>query len=151
MGIKIICENRKARFNYEILEKFEAGLVLVGSEVKSLRAGKANLSDSYAAVTKNELWLINSHIDKYPAANQFNHEERRERKILMHRREIDRLRGKIQEKGLTMIPLSLYFKEGRVKVGLGLGRGKKAHDKRETKKRREVDRELRRITKVGKR
>lgn len=146
-GTKIICDNRKARFNYEILEKWEAGLVLVGSEVKSLRQGQAHLNDAYAMVSKGELWLVNAHIAKYAAANQFNHEERRERKLLMHRREIEKLIGKIQEKGLTLIPLSLYFKAGRAKVSLGLGKGKKLHDKRETKKRRESDRELRRITK----
>jgi SsrA-binding protein len=151
MGIKIISENRKARFNYEILEKFEAGLVLQGSEVKSLREGKGNLSDSYAVASKGELWLVNAHIAKYPAANQFNHEETRERKLLMHRREIERLAGKIQEKGLTLLPLSLYFKEGRVKVSLGLGKGKKLHDKRETKKRRDSDRELQRIVKSSRR
>lgn len=151
MASKNICENRKARFNYEIIEKFEAGLVLQGSEVKSLREGSGNLTDAYATVTKNEMWLINSYIAKYPAANQFNHEERRERKLLMHRREISKLMAKIQEKGLTLIPLSLYFKGGRVKVSLGLGKGKKLHDKRETKKRREADREVRRIVKQARR
>ena len=150
MGVKVICENRKARFHYEILEKFEAGMVLMGSEVKSLRDGRGNLADAYADIERDELYLLNSHIGKYPAANQFNHEEKRKRKLLMHRREIERLRGKIQEKGLTLIPLSLYFKEGKVKVSLGLGRGKKLHDKRETKKRRESDRELRRIKKISK-
>lgn len=143
-----ICENRRARFNYEILEKFEAGVVLTGSEVKSLREGKANLSDSYAVPSRGELWLVNAHIAKYPPAGIFNHEEKRERKLLMQRREIDRLMGKIQEKGLTLVPLSLYFnKRGKVKVSLGLGKGKKARDKRETIKKRESDRELRRIAK----
>ena len=149
MADKNICENRRARFNYEILEKFEAGLVLTGSEVKSLRLGKGNLSDSYGIAIRGELWLINAHIDKYPAAGVFNHEEKRERKMLMQRREIDRLMGKIQEKGLTLVPLSLYFnKEGRVKISLGLGKGKKAQDKRETIKKRESDRELRRAMKI---
>lgn len=151
MGIKIISENRKARFNYEILEKYEAGLALTGSEVKSLRAGQGNLSDSYATASKNEIWLVGAHIAKYPAANLFNHEEKRDRKLLLHRREIDKLVGKIREKGLTLVPLALYFKEGKVKVSLGLGRGKKAHDKRETKKRRESEREMRRIKKQTKR
>lgn len=146
---KSICENRKARFNYEILEKFEAGIVLMGSEVKSLREGRGNLSDSYAMVSKGEVWLVGSHIAKYPAANQFNHEEKRERKLMLHRREIDKLTGKIQEKGLTLVPLAMYFKGGKVKVSLGLGKGKKLHDKRETKKRRESERELRRIVKQG--
>src|SRR5262245_11144132 len=112
MGIKIISENRKARFNYHILEKFEGGLVLLGSEDKSLRDGKGNLADSYAEVKDGELWLVNCHIAPYPAANQFNHEPMRPRKVLLHRREIDRLMGKVQEKGLTLIPLSLYFKGG---------------------------------------
>lgn len=146
-GIKVICENRKARFNYEILDKVEAGLVLKGSEVKSLREGKAQLVDSYAAFIKGELWLLSSHIAKYPAANQFNHEETRERKLLMHRKELDKLAGRLQEKGLSLIPLKLYFKKGRVKVELGLGRGKKVHDKREAKKKRESDREISRMMK----
>jgi SsrA-binding protein len=145
---KTICDNRKARFNYEILDKFEAGIALTGSEVKSLRAGNANLADSYAVLSRGELWLVNSHIAKYNAANQFNHEERRERKLLLHKREIERLAGKIQEKGLTLVPLSLYFNQrGKVKVKLGLGKGKKVFDKRETKKKRQSDRELRRIVK----
>jgi SsrA-binding protein len=150
MGVKIISENRKARFHYHILEKFEGGLVLVGSEVKSLRDGKADLADSYAEVKNGELWLVNCHIAPYSGANQFNHEPMRPRKVLMHRREIDRLMGKVQEKGLTLVPLSLYFKGGRAKVDLGLGKGKKAFDKRETIKRRESDRELRRLTKMKK-
>lgn len=152
MTDKNICENRRARFNYEILEKFEAGLVLTGSEVKSLREGKGNLSDSYAMASRDELWLINAHIAKYQPAGFFNHEEKRERKLLMSRHEIDRLMGKIQEKGLTLVPLSLYFNnKGRVKVSLGLGKGKKSHDKRETIKRRESDRELKRVLKKGNR
>jgi SsrA-binding protein len=150
MGVKIICQNRKAKFDYEILEKIEGGIMLTGSEVKSLRDGKGNLVDSYAQMKKNELWLLKAHIAHYPAANQLNHEETRERKILLHRREIDRLMGKMQEKGLTLIPLSLYFKEGRVKVELGLGRGKKAYDKRETKKKQETDRDMARVKKAMK-
>jgi SsrA-binding protein len=150
MSEKLICQNRKARFNYEILEKFEAGMVLLGSEVKSLREGGGNLADSYADVQNGELWLLNSHIAPYAAANQFNHEPTRRRKLLMNRREIDRLVGKIQEKGLTLVPLSLYFKKGRVKVELGLCRGKKAFDKRETKKKHETERELARVKKAMK-
>lgn len=148
MADKNISENRRARFNYEILEKIEAGVVLTGSEVKSLREGKGNLSDSYAVASRGELWLVNAHIAKYQPAGVFNHEEKRERKLLVKRHDIDRLGGKIQEKGLTLVPLSLYFnKEGRVKVLLGLGKGKKSQDKRETIKKRESDRELRRLTK----
>ncbi|MCB1215093.1 MAG: SsrA-binding protein SmpB [Deltaproteobacteria bacterium] len=146
-GIKIISENRKARFNYEILERVEAGIVLKGSEVKSLREGKAQLVDSYAGFIKGELWLLSAHIAKYPAANQFNHEETRERKLLMHRRELDKLVSRLQEKGLSLVPLKLYFKKGRVKVELGLGRGKKIYDKRDTKKKRESEREISRMMK----
>jgi len=148
MGVKIICENRKARFNYEIIDKLEAGIMLLGSEVKSLREGGGNLMDAYANLNKGELWLVNCHIAHYKAANLLNHEVLRQRKLLVHRRELERLYGKMQEKGLTLIPLSLYFKEGKVKVELGLGKGKKAHDKRDTIKKRESDRELRRIAKI---
>lgn len=150
MSEKVICQNRKAHFNYEILEKFEAGIVLLGSEIKSLRDGGGNLVDSYASVDSGELWLYHAHIAPYGPANQFNHEPTRKRKLLLHRQEIDRLVGKIQEKGLTLIPLSLYFSKGRVKVQLGLGRGKKAHDKRETIKRRDSDRDLSRVKKAMK-
>ncbi len=142
-----ICENRKARFNYEILETFEVGVVLVGSEVKALREGKGNLSDAYAMLTNGELWLLSCHIGHFAPANQFNHEERRDRKLLMHRRELDKLAGRIHEKGLSLIPLTMYFKKGRVKVNLGLGKGKKHGDKRETTKRRESDREIQRVLK----
>jgi len=148
MATKLICQNRKARFNYEISDKYEAGIALLGSEVKSLREGRGNLVDSYALFKKGELWLVNFHIGPYPPAYPFGHEERRDRKLLLHRRELERLLGKLQEKGLTLIPISLYFKGGRVKVQLGLGRGKKLFDKRETKKKRESDRELRRIAKL---
>lgn len=148
MGGKPLCENRKARFNYEILEKFEAGIALLGSEVKSLREGGGNLSDAYAHFHRGELWLANCHIAHYKAANQFNHEPTRQRKLLMHRQELERLQGKIQEKGLTLIPMGLYLKAGRVKVELGLGKGKKAHDKRDTIKKRESDRELKRVQKA---
>jgi SsrA-binding protein len=145
-GEKIVCVNRKARHDYFIEETYEAGLVLTGSEVKSLREGKANLKDSYARFLRGEAFLVNSHISAYPAANQFNHEPTRSRKLLLHQREIDRLSGKIQEKGLTLVPLRLYFKNGRAKVELGLARGKKLYDKRETLKqktaRREVERSL---------
>lgn len=151
MGGKPLCENRKARFNYEILEKFEAGIALLGSEVKSLREGGGNLADAYAYFHRGELWLANCHIAHYKAANQFNHEPTRQRKLLMHEQELTRLQGKIQEKGLTLIPMSLYLKNGRVKVELGLGKGKKAHDKRDTIKKRESDRELKRVQKSLKR
>lgn len=141
-GEQIICVNRQARHNYFIDEVFEAGLVLVGSEVKSLRDGKANLVDSYARIHKGEAFLVNSHISAYPGANQFNHEPTRLRKLLLHQREIERLTGKTKERGLTLIPLKLYFKNGRAKVELGLARGKKNYDKRETLKRHEAAREM---------
>lgn len=139
--------NRQARHNYFIDETYEAGLVLVGSEVKSLRDGKANLSDSYAQIRKGEAFLINSHISPYPGANQFNHEPTRTRKLLLHTREIARLTGKTKERGLTLIPLRLYFKHGRAKVEIALARGKKLYDKRETLRRKVAQREVERSLK----
>ena len=144
---KIICVNRQARHNYFIDETYEAGLVLVGSEVKSLRDGKANLVDSYAQIRRGEAFLINAHISPYAGANQFNHEPNRARKLLLHAREIERLTGKTKERGLTLIPLRLYFKEGRAKVELGLARGKKLYDKRETLRRKVAQREVERSLK----
>jgi SsrA-binding protein len=139
---KIVCVNRQARHNYFIDEIYEAGLVLVGSEVKSLRDGKANLVDSYAQIRHGEAFLINAHISPYAGANQFNHEPTRIRKLLLHGREIERLTGKTKERGLTLIPLKLYFKGGRAKVELGLARGKKLYDKRETLRRKVAEREV---------
>ena len=147
-GEKTICVNRQARHNYFIDETYEAGLVLVGSEVKSLRDGKANLVDSYAQIRRGEAYLINSHISPYAGANRFNHEPTRTRKLLLHSREIERLTGKTKERGLTLIPLRLYFKNGRAKVELGLARGKKLYDKRETLKRKMAQREVERSIKV---
>lgn len=147
-GEKLIAANRRARHEYFIEETYEAGLALTGSEVKSLRAGKAQLSDSYAQVRRNELWLLNAHVSEYAPAAQFGHEPRRARKLLMHRREIDRLIGKLREKGLSLIPLRLYFKDGRAKVELGLAKGKKLHDKRESIKDRDSKREIDRAMKV---
>ena len=146
-GEKIVCVNREARHNYFIDEIYEAGLVLLGSEVKSLRDGKANLKDSYARIQKGEAFLVNAHVSPYPGANQFNHEPTRPRKLLLHQREIERLTGKTKEKGLTQIPLRLYFKNGRAKVELGLARGKKLYDKRETLKRKMAEREVERSLK----
>ena len=142
-----ICVNRQARHNYFIDDVYEAGLVLVGSEVKSLRDGKANLKDSYARIQKGEAFLINAHVSPYAGANQFNHEPTRTRKLLLHQREIERLTGKTKEKGLTLIPLRLYFKNGRAKVELGLARGKKLYDKRETLRRKMAEREVERSIK----
>ncbi|HWO43287.1 MAG TPA: SsrA-binding protein SmpB [Candidatus Eisenbacteria bacterium] len=147
-GEQVVCVNRQARHNYFIEETYEAGLVLVGSEVKSLREGKANLKDSYARVQKGEAFLLNAHVSPYSGANRFNHEPTRTRKLLLHRREIERLTGKTKERGLTLIPLRLYFKNGRAKVELGLARGKKLHDKRETLRRKAAEREVERALKV---
>lgn len=145
-GEKVVCVNRKARHDYFIEETFEAGIALVGSEVKSLREGKANLKDSYARIDKGEAFLLNTHISPYAAASQFGHEPTRTRKLLLHKAEIRRLTGKVKERGLTLIPLRLYFKNGKAKVELGLARGKKLYDKRETLRkkaaRREVERSL---------
>jgi len=146
-GEKIVCVNRQARYNYFIDETYEAGLVLVGSEVKSLRDGKANLKDSYARIQKGEAFLVNAHVSSYAGANQFNHEPTRMRKLLLHAREIERLTGKTKERGLTLIPLKLYFKNGRAKVELGLARGKKLYDKRETLRRKVAEREVERSLK----
>jgi len=137
-----IATNRRARFEYEVLERVEAGMVLLGPEVKSLRAGKASLADAYALIRRGEIWLQNLHIAPYDAASRENPDSKRERKLLLHRAEIARLEGKVKERGLTLIPLSLYFKDGRAKVELGLCRGKRAHDKRESIRKRESDREL---------
>jgi SsrA-binding protein len=147
-GQKILTDNRKARFQYEILERFEAGIALVGTEVKSLRQGKANLTDGFALVRDAEVWLHNVHISPHENASQvFNHDPRRTRKLLLHRDEIRRLVGKMEQKGLTLIPLKLYLKQGRVKVDLGLCRGKKLHDKRESLKRKQESREIARALK----
>ncbi len=146
--MKLICTNRKARRDYQILETMEAGLVLVGTEVKSLRDGHAQLKDSFAGIEDGELYLYNAHINPYRMGNRFNHEPTRTRKLLMHEREIRRLIGKIQEKGLTLIPLRLYFNDsGKVKVELGLARGKKAFDKRRDIAERDAKREMERAVK----
>ena len=143
-GRKLITQNRRARHDYEILDTVEAGLVLLGPEVKSLRDGRANLSDAYAAIRGAEAWLVNVHISPYAQAARDNPDPRRERKLLLHRAEIARLAGKVAERGFTLVPLSLYFKEGRAKVELALARGKKRHDKRESIQRREQEREMER-------
>lgn len=144
-----IAVNRRARHEYHIEETFEAGIALLGSEVKALRQGKANLKDSYGRLEGNEVWLWNAHISPYGPASQFGHEPTRTRKLLLHRGEISRLNGKVKERGLTLIPLRLYFKNGRAKVELGLARGKKQYDKREAIKEREVRREMDRAIRRG--
>ena len=146
-GVHIVARNRKARHEYDLIEKVEAGLVLVGSEVKSLRGGKANLEDAYANIDKGEVWLLGCDIPEYTEANQLNHKPKRPRKLLLHRREIAKLASKATEKGLTLVPLSVYFKRGIAKVELCIARGRKTYDKREALKnkdaKREIDRALR--------
>ena len=143
---KTLCANRKARYDYHIEETFEAGVVLLGSEVKSIRQGRANLRDGYAAFSGGELFLHNCHISPYEQASQYNLDPLRPRKLLLHRTEIERLRGKVEQKGLTLVPLSLYLKGPRVKVNLALARGKKEYDRREDIKEREADREVARMS-----
>ncbi|ERN42608.1 SsrA-binding protein [Rubidibacter lacunae KORDI 51-2] len=145
-GIKIVSDNRKARHLYEILETFEAGIQLIGTEVKSVRAGRVNMQDGYALIRKGEAWLLNIHISPYQASGQyFNHDPKRTRKLLLHRREIDKLVGQTEQKGLTLVPLKMYLKRGLIKVSIGLARGKKLHDKRESIKRREDKKEMQRV------
>jgi SsrA-binding protein len=147
-GYKVITDNRQARYLYEILETYEVGIQLVGTEVKSIRAGKVNLQDGYALVRNGEVWLINAHISPYTSSGQyFNHEPRRTRKLLLHRQEIRKLIGKVEQQGLTLIPLKMYLKGGWVKISIGLCRGKKIHDKREDMKRRQDQRDMQRAMK----
>ncbi len=142
---RIVQRNKKAFFDYEVLERMEAGLVLAGSEVKSIRDGKVSIREAFARIKNGEAWLVGMDISTYPQAGPYNnHEPRRARKLLLHRREIRRLVSKIREKGLTLVPLSLYFKGGRAKVEIGLGRGKAKYDKREAIQEREAKRDLRR-------
>ncbi|APF37191.1 SsrA-binding protein SmpB [Chelatococcus daeguensis] len=145
-GPRVVADNRKARFNYEILENIEAGIALTGTEVKSLREGKATIGEAYAGPSGNEFFLFNAYIPEYLQANRFNHETRRPRRLLLHRRQINKLLGATQREGFTVIPLRVYFNErGRAKVELGLARGKKLHDKRETEKQRTWEREKARV------
>ncbi|MEW6260372.1 MAG: SsrA-binding protein SmpB [Thermodesulfobacteriota bacterium] len=147
--VKLIAENRKARFNYTIEEEFEAGIVLKGTEVKSLRIGKVNLKDAYAKISNGEVFIYQLHIGEYPFAYYDNHEPLRVRKLLLHKREIKRLYGKVNEKGLTLVPLKMYFKNGKVKIVIALARGKQLFDKRESIKRRDMEREQARLHRVG--
>ena len=147
MNVKIVTVNRKARHEYHILETFEAGLALTGTEVKSLRVGKANLQDSYARVENAELMLYNMHISPYEQGNQFNHEPKRTRKLLMHKQEIMRLLGKTREKGLALVPLKVYFKNGLAKIELALAKGKKLYDRRDDIAARDARREMDRAIK----
>lgn len=149
MSVKIIAKNRKAHFNYEITDTMEAGVALLGTEVKSLRLGKLNLSDSFAVLMDGELYWLNANIPVYSHGNQFNHDPFRTRKLLVHKQQLRTLIGAIREKGVTLIPLACYWKEGRVKLEFGLGRGKKLYDKRETIKERDWQREKERLMKHG--
>jgi len=145
---RVIADNRKALYDYHVLDTFEAGVVLLGTEVKSIREGSVNLRDSYARLDNGEVWLLNLHIGPYSHSGYASHEDRRQRKLLLHKAEIRKLTGKVAEKGLTLVPLRMYFKDGRVKVAIALARGKQLHDKRETIRRREVDRETRAAVKA---
>jgi len=148
-GRKLIAQNRKPRHDYEVLDTYECGIVLQGTEVKSLREGRANLTDGYATVDDGEVWLRGVHIPEYDLGTWTNHEPRRPRKLLLHRAEISRLIGKTRESGLTLVPLSLYFKDGRAKCELALARGRRSHDKRHAIAEREATREAQRA--VGRR
>lgn len=142
--IKVIATNRRARHDYEIFDEWEVGLVLTGSEIKSLRAGKANLKDSFAHLRDGEVWLVNAYIGPYSFAHEGGHDPERTRKILMHRHQIDRIAGSLAEKGLTLVPMRLYLKEGKAKLQLGLGKGKRTIDKRADLRKKEHDREMQR-------
>ncbi|TPW31993.1 SsrA-binding protein SmpB [Pararhizobium mangrovi] len=145
---KVIADNRKARFNYEIVDTLEAGLVLTGTEVKALREGKANIAESYASSEDGEIWLINSYLPEYLQGNRFNHEPRRKRKLLLNRREMNRLAASVQKQGMSIVPMRLYFNDrGTAKLEIALARGKKVHDKRETEKQRDWNRQKQRLMK----
>ena len=145
-GGKVVADNRRARYDYEFIDTFEAGIQLEGTEVKALREGKANIAESYATIEENELVLINSHIPEYSQASRFNHAPRRKRKLLMHRKQIDRLAAGVQREGLPIVPLKLYFNDrGRAKLAIALAKGKKTHDKRQSEKTRDWQREKSRL------
>jgi SsrA-binding protein len=150
-GDRTIATNRRARHDYEILETVEAGLVLRGTEVKSLRGSHVTFKDAFATVRNSEVWLIGCYINPYSHGTDANHEPERDRKLLLHRREISRLTGKVAERGLTLIPLRLYFKSGRAKLEIGLGRGKKLHDKRSALRERETKREMEKVVRETRR
>ena len=135
-------QNKKANFDYEIVETFESGIVLTGTEIKSIRLGKANLKDSYAIIKYNEVYLLNMHISHYEQGNRFNHEETRTRKLLMHKKEILKLKDKLEIEGFTLVPIKLYFKDNRAKILIGLAKGKKVFDKRESIKKKDIERQM---------
>ena len=149
-GVKIIAANRQARYQYEILDTYEAGVVLTGTEVKSIREGKVNLGDGFANVKRGEVWLHNVHISPHSMTNLvYNHEPRRVRKLLLHKQEIRKLIGQVEQKGLTLVPLKMYLKGGKVKVSFALGRGKKLHDKRDSLKKKQDKRDIARAMKAA--
>jgi SsrA-binding protein len=147
-GTKLIADNRRARYDYELLDRFEAGIVLVGTEVKSLREGKANLQHAFGDLRDGDLYLVGANIPEYPQANRQNHDPDRDRRLLLHRREIDSLIGKVKERGLTLVPTRLYFKDGNVKVELALARGKESRDKRRDIADRDAKRQIERALKA---
>ena len=147
-SIDVIARNKRARFDYEIVDQWEAGIMLLGTEVKSLRAGRATITDAYGIVKDGEVWLINMHVPPYEQGNQFNHDPTRTRKLLLHGREVRRLIGAVERQGLTLVALELYFKGSHAKVRLGLGKGKKLHDKRSAIREREEVREIARALKT---
>ena len=142
-GNRILSDNRQAGHNFELLEKYEAGIVLSGTEVKAAKSGKVQLKESYADILDNEAWLLNAHISQYSHGNRDNHEPVRKRKLLLHRNEIDKLRGKVKEKGLALVPTKLYLKNGKIKCEIAVARGKKMHDKRQAEREREANEEAR--------
>src|SRR4028118_32999 len=147
-GFKVVSDNRQARYLYEILETYEAGIELKGTEVKSIREGRSNIRDGYALIRNGEAWLINVHVSPHPTTSQyFNHDPRRTRKLLLHKQEIRKLIGKVEQQGLTLVPLKMYLKGGWVKLDIGLGKGKKLYDKREDLKKREDKRDMERAMK----
>jgi SsrA-binding protein len=146
---RLVAQNRRARHEYEVLDTVECGIVLVGSEVKTLRSGKVMLDDAYANVNKGEVWLVGCEIPEYVQANQFNHEPKRKRKLLLHRREIQKFASRAFEKGLTLVPLKLYFKRGKAKILLGICKGRQLHDKREKLKKETMNRDIQRAMRRG--
>jgi SsrA-binding protein len=143
-GIKLVCRNKRAFHDYDILERLECGIALKGTEVKSLRDGSSSLEDAYAKIEDGEVWLIGSDIPEYAMGNRLNHKPKRPRKLLLHRREIEKFAGKATQRGFTLVPLRMYFKEGRAKVEIAVAKGKQLHDKREAKKKSDAQRDIRR-------
>ncbi|NMB54930.1 MAG: SsrA-binding protein SmpB [Leptolinea sp.] len=144
MSVKVVANNRKAHFEYFLLDRFEAGISLAGTEIKSIRAGQISLAEAYVEVTANDAWLVNSHIAPYEAASRFNHDPKRPRRLLLHKREIRELFDAVRQKGVTIVPVQVYLKEGRAKVEIALAKGKKLYDKREVMAKRDAEREIRR-------